>query len=234
MRSHPYFPYRNQMGFLCDGSISMVERMRPHGSRIAALQDAVSSGILALEATDPGCVVWIGSFNHVFMCLIEPVTVDEGLPDLLGAVEGMVAGGMTHFLPALEGALDIFDRFPSPSISDGGVEKSPVVLQSPISPRLVLPDARQGEGQGRKILLFLSDGQNNGPDPLPAAEELRRSSIEIHCVGVANRPGQVDAKILKKIASRDGVGKPFYRFIKDGDLLVQHFVAVAQGIVKRI
>lgn len=83
-------------------------------------------------------------------------------------------------------------------------------------------------------VVLLSDGFHNGSvNPVPIAEKLKRhKSLRIDCVGIGSRPGNVDVRLLKSIASRDEKGPPRYHFIEDSMELLEHFKKLAGYLSK--
>lgn len=75
----------------------------------------------------------------------------------------------------------------------------------------------------RRIVL-LTDGQ--GGHPLHTAEDLKNRGTIIDVIGVGEDPGEVDEKLLKKVASVVE-GEIRYRFIKDQQSLVAHYTMLA-------
>lgn len=74
----------------------------------------------------------------------------------------------------------------------------------------------------RRIVL-LTDG--HGGNPIHTAEELKSNGVIIDVIGVGEDPGEVDEKLLKKVASVIQ-GETRYRFIKDGQTLVSHMTVL--------
>lgn len=82
-----------------------------------------------------------------------------------------------------------------------------------------------------KRIILLSDGQHNGGGfPTRVAQRLKDSGIIIECIGIAGCPDEVDEKMLKAIASRDGQGHPLYSFIGDTHQLVEKYKSMAHHI----
>jgi Ca-activated chloride channel family protein len=83
-------------------------------------------------------------------------------------------------------------------------------------------------GTAQSQVVLLTDGEHNGrTDPVEVARKLKKRSVKIDCVGIGGRPGNVNERLMKKIASRDENGQPCYHFIKDGFELVEHFRSLA-------
>jgi Mg-chelatase subunit ChlD len=75
----------------------------------------------------------------------------------------------------------------------------------------------------RRIVL-LTDGQ--GGSPLRTADDLKERGVVIDVIGVGETPGEVDEKLLRRVASVVQ-GELRYRFIKDQRTLVEHYTQLA-------
>lgn len=76
----------------------------------------------------------------------------------------------------------------------------------------------------RRIVL-LTDGEDDG-NPVPMAEDLKRSGVVIDVIGIGASPADVGERLLKRVASTIQ-GELHYRFIKDHRTLVSHFTSLA-------
>jgi len=82
----------------------------------------------------------------------------------------------------------------------------------------------------RRILL-LTDGQ--GGRPLAWATRLKNAGVLLEVIGVGGDTAQVDAPLLRKVATTDNAKFTHYWFFRDTDSLVAHYEDLASGIVYR-
>ena len=93
------------------------------------------------------------------------------------------------------------------------------------------PSAQDTNDNITRRIIFLSDGEHNQKgDPVPIAEQLKTAGVTIDCIGIGGSPGDVDAKMLKAIASPDENGKPRYWFINDTQGLIRKYESMAHHI----
>ncbi len=96
------------------------------------------------------------------------------------------------------------------------------------------PASKKSEGDRQRVtkrLILLSDGQHNGiSSPIRVAQQLKDAGVIIECIGIAGDPGEVDARRLKAIASKDAQGRPRYWFIKDTQQLIRQYQSMATHI----
>lgn len=85
-----------------------------------------------------------------------------------------------------------------------------------------------GHDDTRQEVVFLTDGHNTGPNPLPDAERLKQQGCRIFTVGIGSISSDVDENLLEAMASPDASGRPLYRFIKDQLRLVRHFEEISR------
>ena len=77
-------------------------------------------------------------------------------------------------------------------------------------------------------VVMLSDGHNNGPNPVEIAENLKEFAV-IECVGCAGTPQSVDEELMMEIASWDETGtEKRYRWVGEPQELTRHFVRLAR------
>lgn len=82
-----------------------------------------------------------------------------------------------------------------------------------------------GSGVGR--IVMLTDGHaNEGGDPEPVAEKLKRQGIQLDIIGIGGSPSAVNERQLRRMASVVG-GKKRYWFIRNVPDLVKRFEALA-------
>ena len=87
-----------------------------------------------------------------------------------------------------------------------------------------------GSGGGR--IVMLTDGfANEGGDPEPVAEKLKRQGIQLDIIGIGGSPSDVNEKQLKRMASVVD-GEMRYWFIRNVPELVKRFEALAMREVK--
>lgn len=86
---------------------------------------------------------------------------------------------------------------------------------------------------GRHEVLLVTDGDHNVKEVCPesVAERLRKIAT-IECIGVAGTPADVNAALMKSIASRRPDGSPRYRWIGDKHELVRHCERAARRIAR--
>lgn len=89
-----------------------------------------------------------------------------------------------------------------------------------------------GQNHANNQVVLLSDGYHNeGNNPLQAAKELKKCAI-IECIGIGGSPKEVDADLLRNIASAYPNGSKRYHWIGDTQKLVQHFHHLAGRLVR--
>lgn len=75
-------------------------------------------------------------------------------------------------------------------------------------------------------LLFLTDGEDNGDDPMPVVSRLKKSrGVTIDTIGFAATRNEVNEDLLRRIASVDETGVR-YRFIADRQTLLAHYTSL--------
>lgn len=80
-----------------------------------------------------------------------------------------------------------------------------------------------GEGSTGQIIL-ITDGK--GGDPSACADRVKRTGVKIHCIGIGERPSDVDEAVLRRVASViDGVAR--YTFAKNMKLLNATLTAIS-------
>lgn len=80
-----------------------------------------------------------------------------------------------------------------------------------------------GEGAKGQIIL-ITDGR--GGDPSACADRVKRTGASIHCIGIGERPSDVDEAVLRRVASViDGVAQ--YTFAKNMKLLNATLTAIS-------
>lgn len=86
-------------------------------------------------------------------------------------------------------------------------------------------DAHDWDGDDRvRRIVLLTDG--HGGHPIRTAESLKKRGVVIDVIGIGPSPGEVNEKLLKKMASVIQ-GQLRYRFIKDHRTLVAHYTQLA-------
>lgn len=216
-----------ELSIVLDASSTMAMEM-DGGTRCSAVIEASIRSLRYLAEHDPSCIASVGTFTDHFTLCMSPMSVGPNLWQFEQAITQIPAGGWTFFRPALEGAAGLLGiRSPqNPAAFLGRLIGKLRARRSPDE------DPYLAVGNSQRSLIFLSDGQNNGPNPLPVAEDIKRAGVCIHTIGVASTPQEVDSDLLMKIASWDAAnGRPHYTFIKDSQILVQCFVNIARGLM---
>jgi hypothetical protein len=84
----------------------------------------------------------------------------------------------------------------------------------------------------RRHVILLTDGQ--GGEPLEMAIRLKeRLGVVIDAVGIGGSPDEVNETLLRQVATTDPDGFCHYRFIKDTQMLSEHYTQLAQGLIWR-
>lgn len=78
-------------------------------------------------------------------------------------------------------------------------------------------------------VVLLTDGENTGQCPKHMAEKLKQRAV-LHGVGIGGSPTDVDERLMKQMVSTSPDGKPLYRWIGEGQQLIQHFTQLAGGL----
>ena len=217
--------------FIPDSSGSMEYPMSGM-TRLAAAMDAVKMSLGALQRLQPHCRAGLLTFNHRARVLVPITSLARCYPLLKWRAGWLRADGGTDYGPVLELAYQVLtgaERMTLPGIQQ---------LGSFLKSLLGIPEAESGfhpvnsHDSSKKIVLFLSDGENHGGCPLYAAQQLKNLGVEIHTIGVGRDPSEVDEVLLQAMATWDPVQqRPFYRFIKDANVLVDHFVNTSKRLV---
>jgi hypothetical protein len=223
----------NSLGVLLDCSGSMAKKMGRQ-TRLTASTGAAAAAFQAVCAKDPECVAWLGAFSDRFFPLEPPMTLGENLDLLLKKLVSLRIAGGTNYRAGLSGAIRNFNGAATGIHGRHATMLSRIAEWLEVNPSQPNMPAKKSSASRKRILLFLSDGEDFGRNPIPLADDLKKQGIEIHTVGVAGQPEDVDEARLKKIASWDiQRNRPFYRFIKDAQLLAEHFVSVSNRLVFR-
>jgi uncharacterized protein YegL len=82
----------------------------------------------------------------------------------------------------------------------------------------------------RRILL-LTDG--HGGNPLPWATHLKNAGVLLEVIGVGGNTSEVDAPLLRQVATTDAHGFVHYWFFRETEGLVAHYENLASGLVFR-
>lgn len=73
-------------------------------------------------------------------------------------------------------------------------------------------------------VIFITDGR--GGDPSACADKMKATGVKIHCIGIGERPSDVDEAVLRRVASViDGVAQ--YTFAKDMAMLNATLTAIS-------
>lgn len=83
----------------------------------------------------------------------------------------------------------------------------------------------------QKEVMVLSDGGSNHGDPVPVACRLKQRGVIVSCVGFGQQGEDCDEPTLKRMASADETGRPFYRLISGGDGLVVAYTELGCGLM---
>ena len=176
--------------------------------------------------------IGIIAFSGDARCLHRPVAAGTHCDELYQSLgrDVSVSGG-TDFSAALELAEEKLFGRRTASVSSGWLGRIVGGLFGSFdseTPANRSPKAN--DGLTRRIIM-LTDGEHNGDgDPVQVADRLKKAGVIIECIGIAGSPNEVDEAMLKRIASRDGTGKPRYCFIGDTTSLIRKYKSMANQI----
>ncbi len=217
---------------LIDFSASMdTEDFRP--SRKAGAIEANKRLIETKARAFPDDQLGIIVFSDNAKVLHRPVPVGSGSQALCKSLrKRKIPGGGTNFTAALELAERCL--FGSYSYDEPqsffGKAFSEFLAESETDSLLKISTPNVDNGITRRIIM-LTDGEHNGDgDPAKVAGRLKKAGVIVECIGVAGSPGEVDKKMLKRIASRDEAGKARYSFIGDTSQLIKKYESMANQI----
>lgn len=182
---------------LLDVSASMRASDWPP-SRLHGAVDAIRQ-MLALKIREyPDDHVGIVTFSNVAAVHLPLSRVADGAIMPILAADQIKTGPATNITEALELAETAL-------LKDGGFTKNHLAVPSVAGPPVA---------QLRQIVL-LTDGQHNeGPKPVPKAQQLKDAGVLIEVIGIGT-PSSLDATCLRDIASVDVDGNAAYCFIGD-------------------
>lgn len=89
---------------------------------------------------------------------------------------------------------------------------------------------RQCDADQQEVVL-LSDGGSTRGDPIPVASKLKQRGVIVSCVGFGQKGEDCDEPTLKRLASVDENGRPFYRLISEGDGLAVAYTELGCGLM---
>ena len=88
------------------------------------------------------------------------------------------------------------------------------------------------QSRRRRCVILLTDGQ--GGEPLKIAARLKgKLGAVIDVVGIGGSHSAVDEHLLREVATTDPNGRCHYRFIKDPQVLSEHYRQLAKGLLWR-
>jgi len=185
--------------FVVDESGSMAERIGG-SSRLECAKDAFGRLIGVKLRAYPQDVVAVVSFSDSAIIRHAGAMVGTGHPALLKCME---------------------DVQPDQNTAIGlGLSMARRVLL-----RLV------GQNTGRRTrsqVILLTDGENNqSPDPVEIAAELKEDGVWIDAIGIGNTQ-DLDVTCVRTIASTRPDGTPSYQFIDNPEHLGNHLAELAQ------
>lgn len=188
---------------IIDRSWSMGTKIEERTTRLEAAIDCNKEFVIRFLSGGAGRRVGIVTFasDATVECLLLG---RERQSDILAALSGIMAGGVTEMQVGLQAASALFVAHPS---------SAPQISRS---------------------IVLLTDGHNTGDvSPLQLATHMKEYGVTISTVGVASKRDDVDEALLKEMASTVN-GIPRYRFIGDEPrALVEHFRQLSRSLVTK-
>jgi len=90
--------------------------------------------------------------------------------------------------------------------------------------------AGPNSGDRLRRVLLLTDG--HGGNPKRVAQTLKTDmAVLLEVIGIGGDPTEVNEELLRQVATTDETGFTHYWFIDDTSRLVQHYEALATGLV---
>lgn len=163
----------------------------------------------------------------------QAIPAGKGASDLCKALRNInTPGGGTNFIAPLELAERCMFACQEPDAPQGFLKRMfhEVFLEPEFqdSPNIPKPSA---SGSTIMRIIMLTDGDHNGDgNPVRIANRLKKAGVIIECIGIAGSPGEVNEKMLKKIASLDEKGQPRYCFIGDTTSLIKKYKSMVNQI----
>ena len=163
----------------------------------------------------------------------QATSAGKGKSDLCKALRNInTPGGGTNFIAPLELAEKCFFGGQTYPESQGLLERifTGFFLEPEVQNSRNIQKPNISGSTVMRIIMLTDGDHNGGGNPVQVANRLKKAGVIIECIGIAGSPGEVDEKMLKKIASLDECSQPRYCFIGDTSSLIRKYKSMANQI----
>jgi Ca-activated chloride channel family protein len=200
--------------------------MRAQDIKPTRMEAAKQAALEFVNKQPPRVRIGVAAFSGTAALVQAPTTARE---DIRGAIERLMLQRGTAIGSGILVSLDAIleDEQPGQTPASLSAPSDPLLPAPPSPPE---PDPVAPGSNNSAVIVLLSDGQNNqGPDPLDAAEKAANRGIRIYTVGLGSARGDVigfegrsfrvglDEASLKRIAQN--TGGQYFKANDAGDLM---------------
>ncbi len=195
-------------------------------SRIAGACEATVALIREKRRLYGSDEVGIVRFNSDAMVIHPPGPVAENALSLEASLQELGESGATNMTAGLHMARTVLFGLRASNVTMGRAVGwlARALFDSPSNPAVPA-------GKVLPRIILLSDGHNTSSrSPRKLARTLKEEGTIIDCIGIGGNPKEVDADLLRDIASTDEQGQPRYCFIGDKHRLIKKFEDLAKRL----
>lgn len=205
-------------------------------SRLGGATEA-SNALLEFKAEHyPRDQVGIVSFSGSARAVRAMTEVSGGISSLKAALSGLKTGSATNITAGLVSASSLLTGESADATPSRLLQRIIGFIYEDAAPPGPTPSSTTTRAGVDRVLLLTDGEHNTGPAPdkrSGIAEQLKERGVCIDVIGIGGRPRDVNASMLKRVASKNSDGSPRYCFIGDKAELVREFKRLAQHL-KRV